>query len=328
MKYILTIFIVLLSSCQTVKKDLTSESDCSKLRKDLQFVHTTIIENSSNAHFDESIRNQASRMYDNLVSAPSCSDLDYIEHLKQYIATFKDPHLKIKFLNSPIVYNTGIFIRNFDGKYFVWDYVDYTTIDKGDELISCEGQTPDQMFSKEIIPFENVNSDEMFKSINAYKLFYRWDVNPEKQYNCTFKNKKKNEYSIQLSWRKTQDDDSLLNRFYSSQEKPIYENKKYGWGSYIRLSSMWAGNESNEKLLDKFIADSKKLKNSKNILIDLRGNGGGDSSYGDKWIRNIVGFVPSLDSKPSLLWSSKDNIEHFSSYINKEAYLQMNQINP
>lgn len=306
------------AGCASGKKTAATANLCKAFQADLSFVHSQLRQNSSNYNYDHKIADDADHVFTINQSALCTSDLDYIKLLRNYVATYKDPHLKIKILGDLQTYNTGIYIRKFDDKYIVWDLLpEIKNLEKGDELISCDGLSSDQILNQNIIPYESVNSSEMFKATNAYRIFYRWDIEPKTTLLCTFKNRTAGTKIINVLWKKTQNDDLLLNRFYNLSERSLFEFQKYKWGHYIRLSGMYAQNEKQEQLLEDFVDFAKSIKPDSKILLDLRGNGGGDSSYGDRWLKNLIGYSPDLDSKPEMVWASEGNIRHFGDYIEK-----------
>jgi hypothetical protein len=75
---------------------------------------------------------------------------------------------------------------------------------------------------------------------------------------------------------------------------------------------MDAYSQATSASLKKFIEDAASFNRDKTIILDLRGNHGGNSEYGDKWLKNLIGYIPSLTSKPSLLWASNANVNYFS----------------
>ena len=66
-------------------------------------------------------------------------------------------------------------------------------------------------------------------------------------------------------------------------------------------------------MLEQFVADAATLRKDQIVIIDLRGNGGGDSSYGDMWLKNLYGFSkPALSEQPTLFLSTPKNLFHLT----------------
>ena len=319
MYFILSSFVtVLIINLTVFAKEPASNQECQSLKNELTFLHQTLQTNSSNYNHNSIVAKNADLLYSKLLYSQCTTSDDFLKILKTYVAGYKDPHLRVESFQDLKVYNVGIFIKKFDENYIVWDYLpEIKNLKKGDELISCNNETPDQIINNTLLKYSGINNVEVFKATEAFKVFFRWDINPNLKYECRFKSSDQKIKIISLEWKETSSEDALIQRIQKSFQRPLYSIEKIQNGHYVSLSKMTSRSENDEKLIEKFVYDASTLKNSPMIVVDLRGNSGGDSTYGDRWLKTLIGYSPRLESKPDLLWSSEGNIQHFNNYIDK-----------
>ncbi len=58
-----------------------------------------------------------------------------------------------------------------------------------------------------------------------------------------------------------------------------------------------------DEKLPQFVADAASLADESIVIVDIRGNGGGSSLWGEHWLENLTGVAPTEDEVVSVLWT-------------------------
>lgn len=312
---------------------------CSYLAEDLNYIQNSMHSNLAVYQFDADLKKRVDQAY--MVekeNAKSCAtDTDYFRTIRSYFSSFHDPHLQpwwqisealkpmvtaslgheIRTFNTDVKsMSTGIILKKISDGYYIRDidkaiYLD-NAVNIGDELISCDLKSVHDILTQEIIPYEQVSSPEAGLYRHAGKIFLRWDLPPEAVSNCKFKHQGAFINAI-LKWKPVAS--SYLSQFRESKG-PIYSIEKTSYGHWVKLRSLAGYGDAETTLLKTFVRDARKLRGDKVVVLDLRGNSGGNSSWGDDWIKNLYGSVPKVANKPDLIFSSPGNIGHYERLFN------------
>lgn len=313
---------VILCCSPAAYAETTSNPDifyCSQLIPDLKFIHQQLADNSANVKYStETAKQAATALEAGISAANNCKGkTDYIRGIKKYVASYHDPHLTVNF-NPSWLSGTGLEIRKINDRYFVSDKFTGTTspgnIQPGDELISCGSKPPLTILENEILPFEPYFDKEaaLYKySRTAWSM--RFDVNDGDEVNCQFLRGGKT-FEAKLKWQPVPG--AALLKLKRSHKGPIYKLERIDGFPWITLASFAPENPEDSRLLVEFVEDAKKLRGEKKIVLDLRGNGGGNSYWGERWLKNLIGYAPELAGK-ALIWTSKDNVSFYESFKNK-----------
>ncbi len=78
---------------------------------------------------------------------------------------------------------------------------------------------------------------------------------------------------------------NISDNYKANHMKSIYSLKEMHGIPVIKVSSFVPSNE-----LQNFEEDAKKMRDRNLLIIDLRGNSGGSSSYSTNWIKNFTGY--------------------------------------
>jgi hypothetical protein len=166
--------VVLALGCQTTKSKQVS-NPCLSLKDDLAFIHAELKENSANYNYDEKSVSETEQRYRTLQDdITKCrTTTDYISTIKKYFSFYNDPHLKVRRSSIEIpTFTTGILIRRMNEKYFVWMVdTNQKTVLPGDQQLACDGLNADAILNDKILPYEGINEPDVFKNINAYRIF-------------------------------------------------------------------------------------------------------------------------------------------------------------
>lgn len=332
------IIFVIFSGCVTGIKSQSLSRSCSMIKDDLTYIHKVIQNDFSGYKYSSAIKQAANDAYNAIMSELETCDSPayYPKAIKRYFAVFRDPHIQPVWSYVPkyeAIFNlstgkifkdskfdfihyasTGVLLQKINNRFIVTNIdksllSDKSSVQVGDELLSYDKNSPLAALREEILPFEAVSVLKAGEYRHASKLFFRWDKSDGDRTLAKFR-RGNEDYELNLKWHPV--DKNYLSIFDESDEKPIYEvlNKKYGKWIFIR--SFAGYNKKNNAQLAKLVSDALTLHNEKIIVVDIRGNGGGVSSWGTKWIENLYGYEPNIPpSKPSLILASKSNYLHY-----------------
>lgn len=188
----------------------------------------------------------------------------------------------------------------------------------GSRLISCDNK-PISKFAEQVLSFRAVAGDAAMETMRAARLLMD-DGNPFlKRPNACHFQMKANTSLLTLNWQKAN-----IDQLQKAYWKPVPGNAGYGvravGGGY--WVSMEALDPKAQPVIDKVAANSNAIRKSKYVVVDLRGNFGGndlygrklaDTLYGPKYVRNRLG--PIGGGCPSIFRASTDNIAATRVYI-------------
>ncbi|MBF0361242.1 MAG: hypothetical protein HQK49_09535 [Oligoflexia bacterium] len=302
--------------------NLKASDNCEHIKNDLQVINQILALNSSNYNYSLSNQNIFDLFYRQALNKSCNSDLDYLKILKTYIASFADPHLNLS-INIPVQrVSTGIILLYSNQKLYVYSVDNKLLADQnvmpGLELVSCDGKSALEILDKEVLSLYPVTDLEAARFAKANYFFYRWDKLENDRSICSFK-KGSEVYKQELIWKKDFNQDlwtNYLKRYFDRDY--TYRMEETGYGAWVSLSGMFYQNDNELMQLKKFISDTDLLKKKKNLVLDLRTNGGGNSDWASKWIKGIWGYEPPSNDKSSLVFASKGNEEHFRTLLEKE----------
>jgi hypothetical protein len=333
-----------LASCAGSKPLTEKEPNlCPYLAADLTYVHHTISENYSGCHADADLLKHAQTVLEeDLKEAQQCcSNADYIRGIRKYFAALNDPHVKALFGTQDATHatlleastgkkipafpvtlqysTTGLFLQRYSGRYYI-KAIDaskiITPVEPGDELKSCDGKTPDEILSSEILPYESVSAREAAEYRFTPRIFVRWDKEPGSFTSCKFDHRGQT-ITAQLKWNAVAD--NYLEKQFLPSTETIYRLEKISAGHWVTLSSLAGYSESVDRQLKAFSEDAKKLRGDHVIVVDLRGNGGGNSFWGTTWIKNLFGYLPNDGEEDSVLVTpgNSAHYERFFQFLKK-----------
>lgn len=307
---------------------------CAFLGTDLTYIHQSMRDNLAVYQADFDLERRVNQAYNEQKSqVANCrNEKDYVHTILPYFASYHDPHLKpwwqIREGIRPLVkaslgreirpyqvhlrYSaTGLIVKKIGDRYYVRaidsQLFPGDEVKVGAELRACDGKSIGQVMEQEIIPFQQVSAFEAGLYTNAKLVFFRWDKDPGSITKCEFVDQTQSK-NVSLEWKTVGSD--YLTRF---QEKPgaTYAIEKTPYGHWIQLHSLAGYGPEDTALLKRFVDDAKDLRNDSNIVLDLRGNSGGNSSWGEEWIKNLYGYKPKLSNVPNLIYTSPGNIGHY-----------------
>lgn len=249
--------------------------------------------------------------------------------LSEFINGFKDGHLNlvprldIKFVRWP-----GFILAKRKGQY----QVHYQTIDNrfkkmppvGAELVKCGKQTPDYFMNENVFPYFSRGVFPSSWIAHAPLMLIDFN-NPFIQIpnRCEFRhNGKTNSYA--LHWQnvaKSQIWPVVKAAGFGKRMKPNSRKLKNNQGHWITIPTFaLAGEHVNE--LQHIIRQLPSFQNNQQIVLDMRGNSGGSTEWGDRILKSLFGpiYVAYMESE---LDSGKQYIEYRASKSNYQHFKAM-----
>lgn len=220
------------------------------------------------------------------------SEAGYVYTLLFYTHGFNDAHVHIdptprERAQIPFRY-AGILLRNHRGHYVVYHRdANWNTPPLGAELLSCEGQTVQDLINQDIIPFYFVKG--LHASYNRAAHYVFFDGNPFRPYpkQCTFfVNGKKHHYQVNwhtLSNQERQNIAKIIDPQYDFRVEQFGQK-----GLWISLPT-YAPNAELKTLYTSLIHAMPTYRQFNPIVLDVRGNSGGNSMWGRKIVGQLVG---------------------------------------
>lgn len=262
----------------------------------------------------------------------------YYFTIQAFINGFQDGHLG---LSDPMMRNLNAYqtspFQNIQWPGFVVGYRNdsiiithvkdnQTQIKQGAKLLSCDGMEAKELARHRIFQFRGITSLPAHWHQFAPFLFLD-EQNPflEKLKQCTFQ-QNGSELSLALQWKKVQDLKVFNDHFRAAKKRanghdafslhPLDEKNSY-WMSLPSFSL----SSDNKQALNRMIHQLSKRPSPGLLIIDLRGNTGGNSAWGSKVTRTFFGeeYLKSLNEKTSTSMVdyrvSKGNLNHWKTVL-------------
>lgn len=241
----------------------------------------------------------------------------YYYALSYYARGFHNGHIFIDIGKVPYLY-AGLLLRYENGKYVV---------QKRDEryrllpplnsvLLSCDGRSVQEIIDRDIIPYRYTPNLEASYSKVARDMFF--DANPFRVYanECKFEVEGK-EKTFPIYWQKISSAGypSIMKNLRSMRK---LSTKKFGKnGLWITIPTFFPDTKQSV-VFEKIIATASSYRNYNPIVLDVRGNGGGNSSWGTRLLFALYGksFIYHITSQKNdgfnVFRVSKENIDRIS----------------
>lgn len=245
--------------------------------------------------------------------------------LNSYMLGFDDMHLGFRPAETPTEFSWA-------GMVFLYDEINWTVFysspnwssklaNKGDKLISCDGQKTDYWVKKTLQ--SSIVNEQSVAQLARYSSWLFIGNNGLPQFQnypktCTFENEH-SQYSIEMSWNTSPAE--VIYPLVFNQPNRIkvgFSIDKLEEGGYwIEIGSLFGSGI--KKLIENLENMEDDLIDASFIVLDVRGNLGGDSSWSDRIMSLIFGdsFVKSsLDDNPAEFYKvSHENSELIKSQL-------------
>lgn len=253
---------------------------------------------------------------------------DAMTIIKAYSAGFADGHFYLTFNYQPKkVTWAGIQIERFGADYRVSN-IDKTHTslpmpEKMAKLVSCDGRSVDDIAAKDVLAYR-FNAPELHfpKVWFAAEILVDDGIGQRSQFgSCQFMQNGQKQ-SFELDWQ------SVSQRYYLNKISTNSESKGFAFEAlgqqqyWVSLPKFYPDKEE-QQVLRQVLAEVKTVSaTAKQFVIDVRGNGGGNSQWGVEIAKAIYGddfITHQLNKTPSMsypLWRvSKDNTAHLTAIL-------------
>mgnify|MGYP001154671041 CR=1 FL=1 len=230
---------------------------------------------------------------------------EYYMLMQRFCALLKDGHTGVGFPEQLLTHKSRykwIYIENFDKRFFVTDipvqYKDMVPL--GSEVIAVNGIPAREYAEKELIPYISSSTEHVLWNTAAAMMFYGTDST--KLFHLTLRapNGKQIKYDYQFHTYGTQ----WVRRNNSTPWKML-DFKMVDGVAQVKLNTF-----GDEKIIDEFKAILPQLYSAKGVIIDLRGNGGGDTGIGAEILKYFTDEKVLIGSA----WKTRDNIAAYKAW--------------
>jgi hypothetical protein len=225
------------------------------------------------------------------------SFLDWRGVINGFVQSFRDGHTFIRYNAQPSRARWPGFLIDGRGDGYVAAALADTTqaISAGDPVIACDGQPIKTLLNEKLDAREADWSKPPERIRQAWRLFVDYDVDaPPPVARCTFAHKGQ-PIEVALNW--TQENPlTLLQRAAPllrtpPNHRPIALSYRPDGAALVTIGSF--GDESALEALAKTLkTDQVRLRAARYVVFDLRGNRGGNSTWGGTYGRILFGDAP------------------------------------
>lgn len=269
---------------------------------DLRGIHDILLENHPGP-VDPENRRYRQWLEDGLKLAEAraqaaTSFADYVRSLEFYTNGFQDDHIGIGLEVEPSsIYWPGFVVKGSSPEAIRVVYAEPEAgVRLGATLVSCDGQSVRQLNALRVEPFFWNSAIPHQRYDDANELFESPAGDPQRLHECTFSSGE-----IALKWRR-EDAADLRNKVNAALAGPPRKlNIVQSNGVWlISIPTFTFPKASDVAAIRGFLTDLEssrsQLRLARKVVIDVRGNGGGDSAWGIEvanilWGRDLVSFV-------------------------------------
>ena len=267
-------------------------------RTDLDFVYHTLKDNhpgaidAQNPYFKEWMEKGYSAASASTRQAVSIGDAKRV--LARYAAGFGDMHLQVVFNQSAQSINwPGLVIGRSGTRYTVTGRADSWPVPlpaMASELVSCDGRTPDTLMNEDVLPaLYNTPQLAAIKRMFLFHFFTDGELAPHQYRGCVFSSAAERK-EFPLKWQRI----SRL-QFFDHWEKANPAVAKKSSMTEVAPKTWWihlpqfSPGPDEEQELKALIARTASLRDAELLIFDTRGNGGGNSQWGDDVLEGLYG---------------------------------------
>jgi hypothetical protein len=229
---------------------------------------------------------------------------EYVYAIQKYVGGFRDGHLNIRFDVERRPARWPGFLatwRNDEVVVHTVGFASHSGLAEGDRLRSCDGQTAEQLIRQRVFDFQ-FNPALPAQWVPAAARTFLDLGNPfvHVPTRCVFARGER-EIALDLEWRKFSWDDHRDDyKAAQGRTRPevglfVPEN-----GVYWLQASTFGPNESQVKVYHDAFGQLRKARNDAELVVlDLRGNDGGSSMWGNLFAEALWDELPGDDEKDS-----------------------------
>jgi hypothetical protein len=222
----------------------------------------------------------------------------YYFAVKYFADSFNDGHIDVRDTVAKKKYSWPKFAVVLVGKDFLVKHAEDSSGEKypqvGDRILTCDGRNPHDMLQEDIKKYYGVDGLVAEDVMDSPHLFIDYG-NPfiERPKECQF-SRNGETFSATLNWKTISSEKiETIRDQLTGLNRPDYAVTEFTENAYwITLPSFQTGNENTAKLkgIIKTIGETAEaLRNADTIVFDMRGNTGGNSSWGDQILKTLWG---------------------------------------
>ena len=251
----------------------------------------------------------------------------YYYALLGYTNGFRDPHLSLGAQMRLAPASWPGFVTTADGDDVVvfWrDEADANTPAVGARVVSCDGRSPAAFRDRNIYPFTLNPAFAGDRRRSATRLFMdRHNPFGPAPRRCVF-DENGTRRTITLTWRDVPEGNAYWDQYSVASTGPSasFDVTTPAEGvTWIGVPSLDNGaGEQLQALVDKITAEAPAIRAGRAVVIDVRGNGGGNSEWGVRiaralWGDEIINALPGDDRPGAVDWrASTGNRDYIVSF--------------
>ncbi len=263
------------------------------LEKDLKHIYTTVKQNhpgyldTANPYFKQWLQRGYKEGLKRAKTVKSLSDV--FNALRIYAAGFADVHFSVDFYyHTRWQYWAGMQIEKRGQYYYVTQTQEHWPValpPVSSRLISCDNRPIAELLNHEILPYRFSQAELEFPKIQfASRLTIDDGIGYRTRYkSCQFLIDDKQEQTFALHWQS-------FNGKLPRQGKPAdYEVSEVEQGVYWVRIPTFAPNAQQLVSLKRVLEQLRQLEQAKRIVLDVRGNQGGNSGIGQTLLVALYG---------------------------------------
>jgi hypothetical protein len=253
----------------------------------------------------------------------------YIATLAGFAASLGDKHIWSRPLYMPEARDwAGIVVARRGHDFVVADEqeaVEGAPL-KGAKLVSCDGVSADKLADERLGEFKIVRGIEAQLIQRAFWLLLD-EGNPflKRPQSCQFEQEGQTR-PVALKWRQIQRTD-LGTKLAAVPTRGAagFGVRKVGDGYWIAVQSF---NDKAVPVVEEVRAKAAEIRQAPYVVLDVRGNGGGNSALGSQIAETLLGSQPAAVSEPSSSAQTCSKVWRLSDRNLKQVEYQKNELGP
>lgn len=263
-------------------------------RQDLRFIRDTLSQShpagaeANNAQLNQQVTSGLTAAEADAASVASY--FDYRRALRRYVNGFNDGHVGLSFLLSAPSFWPGFAVaKGADGQVVVARAEEDAGVASGQRLVSCDGKTVDQLLTERIDPYYWNREIPHERDFLLGRLFVA-DNAAEITRTCRFQGSA-GETEVQLKWRPAEP--ALAEELRSGRDPEAKFELRQVAGIWLVRLPTFTRHTAEEvaeirELIDELKNRAPELRQGI-VVLDVRGNWGGNSSWGDEIVDVLWG---------------------------------------
>lgn len=259
----------------------------------------------------------------------------YFYALAGYINGFQDPHVAIQLVEPLTVARWPGFIttaRGEDAVVLFRDETDAAAPAPGARVVSCDGVPLARLQAQKIYPFTLNPQIALDRRASLSRIFLdRGNPFAQAPRRCVFEEDGRRR-TLRLNWREA-------SQSYWTDYTAATAGPRAAFGldwpaedvAWIGLPTF--GNEESEALqalIDEVAANAERIRNARAVVIDVRGNGGGNSAWGQLlaralWGEEAVEAIPDPGPGGATDWRASEGNLDYLNEIAPELFAQFGE---